>query len=404
MGTMVFLICTGDFGSTDMSKFFVSTAIHFEQQLAQELRGFWFEMMDLDGLPTRSPCPEFTVQPGGVEFEGPDHLGYQINFFSKLANRVLIRIASFEVRYFDQLEKEFKKIDLSKWINQKSVRLKIESHKSRLNNEKSIYESLHKVLASVGYQVFEDSIYTLMIRFFKDRVTISIDTSGEHLHKRGYAEFRGEAPLRETLASQMLSFLKQNSDYDLQKDLLVDPFVGSGTLLFEAASMAQPNFTRDYSWLKFKNTPKIFQSSTWKNNFRWIKKTKFSALGCDISERSILNLKQNLELFEKIFPLVEIDIKTVCMNSKDLTIQATDQKKWIVTNPPYGERLKANNISEVIQDLAESTLQVCGVLVLHPLAWNFNFSSFSLVQQIPFSNQGLELRLSLFLKTKFDGL
>lgn len=194
----VSLICTGDFGSF-MSQFFVSTALNFEVELVKELKEFWFEMMDLDGQPTRSSFPECEIVDGGVQLECPDHLGFQINFFSKLANRVLMRIKKFEARYFDQLEKEVKKLDLSNWLSENKIELKIESHKSRINNLKNIEEVFKKCL-SAKYQ-FKENSQKIYIRLFKDQVTMSLDTTGEHLHRRGYAEFRGDAPLRETLAA-----------------------------------------------------------------------------------------------------------------------------------------------------------------------------------------------------------
>ena len=84
-----------------MGLFFVSCSLDFELELVTEIKSFWFEMMDLDGLPTREPWPEFEVIQGGVEIECADHLGFQINLFSKIANRVLLRIVKFEARYYE---------------------------------------------------------------------------------------------------------------------------------------------------------------------------------------------------------------------------------------------------------------------------------------------------------------
>lgn len=250
-----------------MAQFFVSCAIGFENDLLEELQTFWFEMMDLDGQPTRSTLQNFEIITGGIEIETEEHLGYQINFFSKLANRVLIRIAKFEARYFDQLEKEFKKVDLDKWLDPQGLQLKIEAHKSRINNQKSIEESLTEVLKSKKFKVDTEAEQILFIRNDRDRVTISLNTSGEHLHRRGYATFRGEAPLRETFSAYLFRRLLKAAQ-STKELTLIDPFVGSGTLLFEAQSQKMPLFKRSYSWLSFKNCPKLFKSETWIHNYK----------------------------------------------------------------------------------------------------------------------------------------
>ncbi|MGZ3692379.1 MAG: RNA methyltransferase, partial [Pseudobdellovibrio sp.] len=208
-----------------MARFFVSCPLGFETSLATEIKNFWFEMIDLDGLPTRAEFPELEILQGGVEFETDDHLGFQINFFSKLANRVLLRIAKFESRYYDQFEKELSKIDLEKYLDfdylNHQLQVKIESHKSRLNNEKNLNEAFSHVLDKKKIKISDKARQTLFIRIEKDRVTVSLDTSGEHLHRRGYASHRGEAPLRETLAAYLVTHLNLSS-----RLRLIDPFAG----------------------------------------------------------------------------------------------------------------------------------------------------------------------------------
>ncbi len=182
-----------------MSLFFISCPLEYENELAKELKSFWFEMIDLDGLPTRAEFPELEMIRGGIQLETSDHLGLQINFFSKIASRVLLRIFKFEARYFDQFEKGFAKVDFDKYLQTKDLKIKVESHKSRLNNDKNIIEAATNVLLKKHFKINNESLNSLYVRLEKDRVTVSLDTSGEHLHKRGYATYRGEAPLRETL-------------------------------------------------------------------------------------------------------------------------------------------------------------------------------------------------------------
>ncbi len=382
-----------------MAKFFVSCQVGFEAELQNEIKSFWFEMMDLDGLPTRLAFPEFVTMVGGIEAELPEHIGYQINFFSKLANRVLIRIFTFEARYYDQLEKEFKKLDLAKWTDYGSVQLKIESHKSRLNNQKNIEEAITKVLNEKKIKVVHDqeNALTLLIRLEKDRVVTSLDTSGEHLHRRGYAVYRGEAPIRETLAAFLIQQLEKSCS-SIDQLTLIDPFVGSGTLLFEAVIQKYPLFARPYSWLQFLNRPKLFKSESWSKNYRWIKSQPvLDLIGIDQDEKAILSLNKNSELLKKMDLLFQFNLQSFSADSLkiDLTEFKNRPNLWLVTNPPYGERLEQGDAIQILQRFSEE-LPLKGLIVLHPESWNFNLPKLKLVSKLDFRNQGLRLKLSVY--------
>lgn len=381
-----------------MSRFFVSCPIGFENSLVEELKSFWFEMIDLDGLPTRSSFPELDLIKGGIELECEDHLGYQINLFSKIAGRVLLRVASFESRYFDQFEKQLLKVPLNTFLEVGTpVGLQVESHKSRLNNEKSILESASHVLKKLGFEVADKAKVNVYLRFEKDRATISLDTSGEHLHRRGYAVYRGEAPLRETLAAYLVRRLSDHVNLD-QDLTVVDPFVGSGTILFEVLSSYLPNLQREYSWQVFKKTPKLFKSDSWTKNYRWIRNSQQPhVVGYDLDEKAIQNLKRNQEEFFKTFGVTEIPLKAEVKNSQDVQLIRADLTKnvWLVCNPPYGIRLDDENVREIIQSFEKD---VDGMVILHPPIWNFNFSHLKLVSSDDFKNQGLSLKLSIYSK------
>lgn len=377
-----------------MAQFFVSCALGAESELLAEMREFWFEMMDLDGQPTRAPFPEYEEFKGGIEIICEDHLGFQINFFSKIANRVLLRIARFEARFFDQFEKNLLKVEFKKYFDPGVISLKIESHKSRLNNEKSITEAAAKVFAAQGFAIGESAERLVYIRIEKDRVTVSLDTSGEHLHRRGYATYRGEAPLRETHAARMVRELAKRVTLDADLTVM-DPFVGSGTLLFESLSLRQPNFQRPYAWLQFKNAPKLFKSPTWSKNYRWIQGDgpSLQAVGYDMDPKAIRNCEANLNEYRNIFRPTQITVEV--QDSAQLQIKREQFRKkiWIIANPPYGLRLNDGQAKEILESLAES---VDGMIVLHPVGWNFRTSKLKPQSSVDFSNQGLHLKLSVF--------
>lgn len=380
-----------------MSLFFISCPLEYEHELIKELKSFWFEMIDLDGLPTRAEFPEIEILRGGIQLEVSEHLGFQINFFSKIASRVLLRISKFEARYFDQFEKGFAKIDLDKYLSTNDLKLKVESHKSRLNNDKNIIEAATNVLTKKKYKLKDESPNSVFIRIEKDIVTVSLDTSGEHLHRRGYAVYRGEAPIRETLAAYMIRKLLNFVSID-QNLTIIDPFVGSGTLFFEANSYRLPNLERAYSWFNFKNAPKLFKSETWKKNYRWFENQSTpQCLGFDLDEKAVMSLEKNKVEFAKIFKQSRFDIKAEVKDSRDLKLDRSQLKKsvWVVTNPPYGIRLADDNAKQVLENIEDS---VEGIIVIHPVAWKFNFKRLSIVLSEDFSNQGLNLRLSVFLR------
>lgn len=381
-----------------MAQFFVSCAIGFEEDLLFELQTVWLEMMDLDGQPTRSTLQEFAVVEGGIEIETEEHLGFQINFFSKLANRVLLRIAKFDARYFDQLEKEFKKIDLEKWLEPQNIQLKIEAHKSRINNQKSIEESLTRILNDKKFTLkAEESAQILYVRNDKDRVLISLDTSGEHLHRRGYATFRGEAPLREVFAAYLFKQLCKDAK-TLKNLSLVDPFMGSGTLLFEAQSEKMPLLKRKFAWLQFKNRPKLFRSGAWASNYKWLQASpKIQTYGFDLDPKAVANLEKNEVLFNETFPAAQSQIQAIQADSLkvDLAALKSQPNLWLVTNPPYGHRLEQGDAVAIIERF-ERELNLQGLVVLHPEHWSFKFQTLRPVRKLDFKNQGLRLKLSVY--------
>lgn len=383
-----------------MIEFYVSCPIDYENDLVEEIKSFWFEMIDLDGLPTRQPLPEIEISIGGVQFRAEEHLGYQINFFSKIANRVLVRIAKFDCRYYDQVEKEILKIKLDKWLApQSKIFVKTDYHKSRLNNEKNILEAAGNSLKKMGFisAVSDENEQILFLRFEKDRATVSLDTSGEHLHRRGYGVYRGEAPIRENLAAIVV---RQLHKFAKTKDMLtiVDPFSGSGTMLFEAASMFEPNFQRDYSWLKFLNTPKLFKSDSWKKNYRWLSNEKcLNFFGIDLDEKSHMNANKNEKLLYETFSNVKSKFNWIHQDSLtvDFKTLQIDGGYWIVTNPPYGHRLSDNGAVAILEHF-ETDDRLSGLVVIHPESWRFSFKRFKLVSKLDFKNQGLNLKLSVY--------
>lgn len=385
-----------------MARFFISCQPQLEKDLLNEIETFWHMLIDLDGLPTRSRPEVIYEDIGGLEIECEIHLGFQINLFSKLANRVLWRIHHFEARYFDQFEKELKKIDLKKYILDQKFNLNIESSKSRLFHESNLEDSAQKILKNSVTKT-DDSLLSLYIRIFKDNVTLSLDTSGKHLHKRGYRKEQGEAPMRETLAAKMYNFLLKCSEEGLvqysildTKTTLLDPFCGAGTLLFEAASFFQPNLVTQFDFERFNHLPGLLKSASWKKNFKISNPSQNKFYGIEVDAKTFTKLQNNLVSFKDFFPQVLNEINFVQGDSKTVDLSALVQQNVIaIANPPYGERLKSNDAEAVLVSL-EKLPNLKGIVVVHPATWKLPFSKLKSIKSENFNNQGLDLKLSLF--------
>ncbi len=378
-----------------METFFVSCPVRFEQELMRELESFWFQLMDLDGLPTRAAFPEVNIETGGIEFQAPMHLGLQVNFFTRIGLRVLLRVNRFEARYFDLLEKELKKMQLSRYVNPQPMNILIESSQSRLFHEKNLLECVSKVLSQQKYSYDKNAVVSLYIRVFKDKVTVSLDTSGEHLHFRGYRKHQGEAPLRENLASLVLELAKIDV---YQEQILLDPYCGSGTFFFEAWLKGMPNFAREYSFLTFKTTPAIFKSETWKKNYRWVDyNKKIICIGFDKNAETHKKAIMNQHFFNENYFPTNISFKKLDSEASDINQELLDSSfpVTIITNPPYGERSAAGAVVSFIERL-EGIKNLEQIVVIHPESWRFKFKKMRQASIFSLSNQGIKTVVSVF--------
>jgi putative N6-adenine-specific DNA methylase len=200
---------------------FVATAPGLEAALRAEMRDAAF--------------PKTMLQPGGVAFTGHWTDVWRANLVLRGANRVLARIGSFRAMHLAQLDKRARRFPWSDYLrHDMPLRVEATSHRSRIYHQRAAAQRIEGALRdSLGARIDPEAVLRLMVRIDDDLCTLSIDTSGVPLHKRGHKEAVGKAPLRETLAAL---FLRQ-CGYD-GSEPLVDPMCGSGTFLLEAAGMA----------------------------------------------------------------------------------------------------------------------------------------------------------------------
>ncbi|MEZ0392068.1 MAG: RNA methyltransferase, partial [Pseudobdellovibrionaceae bacterium] len=313
-----------------MRRFFVGCNIHFESELEKEIREFWPYLIELDGRPHAHALTILETVPGGLLLEAPLHIGLQINFFSKLANRVLLRVKEFKVRDFPKLFQTLQSLKKDPLLQNLKFNYQVSASESRLNNEKRLKEILLEVFGAET----EDSEQSLFLRMHQDLCSLSLDSTGLHLHKRSQRTSQGAAPLRETLAAFCVRKLIGDEGIAfLQKFTLVDPMCGTGTLLREAATLYQPTLRHDFSFLQWAQTPKIFKSSQLRNNYPEFHPLFAGLKGLDRDEKSVERAQASLQALGHSSEISNEDLFKTTAKSEKLC--------WVIANPPYGERLKA---------------------------------------------------------------
>lgn len=173
--------------------------------------------------------------PGGVQFHGGWPEVWRANLQIRGATRVLVRIGAFRAMHLAQLDKRARRFPWADFLRP-DVPLKVEavSRKSKIYHAGAATQRVEAALRdTLGVTISPDAAMTLKVRIEDDLCTFSIDSSGESLHRRGYKEAVGKAPMRETMAAM---FLRQ-CGYDGQMPVL-DPMCGSGTFVLEAAEIA----------------------------------------------------------------------------------------------------------------------------------------------------------------------
>lgn len=196
-----------------------------------------------------------TPLPGGVQISGGWPEVARANLTLRTATRVLARIAEFRVMHLAQLDKRARKVDWAQVLRADvPVRVEAVCHASKIYHHKAAAQRIATAIAeTLGAP--EGEGVAIKARIDDDLCTISLDTSGESLHKRGHKEAVGKAPLRETVAAAVLARMGFDGS-----QTVVDPMCGSGTFVIEAAEIAaglQPGRGREFAFQKLAVVPKL---------------------------------------------------------------------------------------------------------------------------------------------------
>lgn len=282
------------------------------------------------------------VVDGRVSFKGDALAIARCNVFLRTTERVMLKVGSFKAVTFDEL---FEKIKVLPWENfipkdGKFWVKKASSIKSKLFSPSDIQSIVKKAIVdrlSGKYNILrfpeDGSEYPIRITILKDEVTVGLDTSGESLHKRGYRKLTVKAPITETLAAALISLTPWKKDR-----ILIDPFCGSGTIPIEAAMIGlgiAPGMRRDFQAMSWDNIlPKTLFTQAKREAENLIDmNTKLSIQGYDLDSSALDAARGNLALAG-----LEGNIHFQQRDMRD--ISSAKKYGFIITNPPYGERLE----------------------------------------------------------------
>lgn len=292
---------------------------------------------------------------GRISFEGDFKDVIRTNVFLRTANRVRIILGSFPAETFDEL---FDRIQAIRWqdILPKDARVIVEakSQKSKLFSLRSIQSITKKAIVTSMQEAYRLSTlpedgpaYTLEVSVYEDIATVTLDTSGDGLHKRGYRTYLGDAPLRETLASAMIQLSVWKPDRPL-----IDPFCGSGTIPIEAALIGlniASGMNRSFACESFACVPNV-RSEVQQEAEQLIRRdTRLQISGFDINPDAI---KLALKHAERAGVKDSVHLQVADVRN----LSSSRTRCVIITNPPYGERLMQG--SEV-EDLYRAFGEVC---------------------------------------------
>lgn len=303
----------------------VLSTFGLEAVIKRELTGFGFK--------------DFVVADGKIEFDAELNDIPRLNIGLRAADRVLIKAGEFPAADFGRLFDGTREIPWENWLTVdakievigKCVRSQLMSVRSCQSIvKKAVVERLKaKFIAEVLPETGPE--YTISVALLKDVAQLTIDTSGDGLHKRGYRRAKGEVPLRENLAAALvlLSFWDKGR-------LLIDPMCGSGTILIEAAMIARniaPGINREFAselW-------PVIEREYWRQARQAaqeavVREGSLNIFGYDIDAERIKDCLVNAKNAG-----VAGDIAFAVKDIKDLWIDKP--YGMVITNPPYGVKL-----------------------------------------------------------------
>ncbi len=283
---------------------------------------------------------------------------YQINLRSRVANKVYQILGEGRVRTFDQLFDLIFHLDWQNYFSSpEEISIEVVSKNSQLQSKRTIQSIAHKSIikslgitsASIAAKNTQHQQKTVLIHLENDFARVMINTSGTSLHERGWRTQTGDAPLKENLAAGLVLL----SGWRF-KEVLLDPFCGSGTILIEAAMIAKniaPGLQRNFDFEQFKDFDSdLFialkteaKEQQFEGEYRLIARDRDAKMLEYTKENaSKAGVAEMIQFEQGSFEKLELD-----------TVAPSGERVWILSNPPYGKRLNVENISTLYQKIAQ---------------------------------------------------
>jgi putative N6-adenine-specific DNA methylase len=296
---------------------------------------------------------DLVIENGKVTFSG-DEMDIAItNTWLRTADRVLIKMAEFKATTFEELFQGTLAVDWGSLIPANGkMHVVGKSIKSTLFSvpdcqsivKKAVVKSMQSKYNTEWFP--EDGpVYKIEVALLKDIVTLTIDTTGPGLHKRGYRENAGEAPLKETLAASLVLISRWNNE-----SLLIDPFCGSGTILIEAAMIGINQAPGLYRRFECENWPTM-DAETWEQVREGaqsaIKNNDMKLIGYDINGPVLRKARENAQKakIDRYIDFQKLDFNELSSRKKNC---------FIITNPPYGQRIgELDEVKSLYKKLGE---------------------------------------------------
>ena len=359
-------------------RFFAITAPGFETICQQELSAAGLEN------------PQ--VAPGGVEFAGGLRELYLANLWSRTATRILVRFGEFPARDFPTLYRRLIRLPWGRFIKPDTgCEVRVSCHHSRLMHSgrvaETTRESINKALGRS--EVSGNSQQKIFLRLDEDRCQVSIDSSGELLHRRGYRVAKVAAPLRENLAAGCLLAL----GFDGSR-ALIDAMCGSGTFAIEAGLIAlrrAPGLSRSFAFMHW---PK-YRQGLWQQLLQEARRQECGELpaaitAVDSNPLAVAAAGQNLQE-AGLAGWIRLE------NRRFQELEAPETGGLIICNPPYGERLGRNaSLQALYRDLGRvyaKTFSHWQGAIVCPENALVETTGIRFVPRLQFSNGGIPVSL-----------
>ncbi len=304
---------------------------------------------------TNIGCENVRPTKRAVEFSGDMAAMYKANYFCRTALRILKPIKTFRAVNEEELYKGAYEIEwwdfmgvedtfaIDSVVNSNNFR---HSKFVALKTKDAIADRFRKRFGERPSVDTENPSLRINIRIFKDEVTVALDSSGSSLHRRGYRTETGLAPINEVLASGLILLSGWKKDCNF-----IDPMCGSGTILMEAAMMANnipPGFYRKgFGFEKWKDFDKDGWEKIKDDAFTDQQEFEHNIIGSDISERMISIARGNIKNAR-----MHKDIELLSANMIDYIPPVG--KGVMITNPPYGERMKLEDVKALYKKIGDS--------------------------------------------------